>query len=204
MRLALDAATSDPTRVDRGIMAAGRLFWFWLDSGRAMEGYEYTRQLLARAGGAVSPASRAQALLGAGLLAWHLGIRNLDEARELLEEAVAIQRELGDDRVLAHFVSALARPVRDQGNRTRARRLLAESLQLAESSGNWQTVARSYHETWIGAARARGFRTSYPVLYAKSATVEGGWAMTWASRRNWTPLPLPCTGGATSPVACQC
>jgi non-specific serine/threonine protein kinase len=145
VRLALDAATTDTTRVDRAIAAAGRLFWFWLDGGRAVEGYEYTRQLLARAGSDVSPASRAEALRGAGLLAWHLGIRNLDEARELLEEAVAVQRTLGDDSVLAHFVDALARPVRDQGDLVTARRLLEESLQLAESSGDRQTVARSYH-----------------------------------------------------------
>jgi DNA-binding CsgD family transcriptional regulator/tetratricopeptide (TPR) repeat protein len=79
------------------------------------------------------------------LLAWHLGIRNLDEARELLEEAVGIQRALGDESILAHFVDALARPVRDQGDLVSARRILEESLRLAESSGNRQTVARSYH-----------------------------------------------------------
>jgi predicted ATPase/DNA-binding CsgD family transcriptional regulator len=145
VRRALDAATSGPARVDSGILAAGRLWWFWLDGGRAVEGYQYSRQLLMRAGDTVSPASRAQALLGVGLLAWHLGIRNLDEAQELLEEAVAIQRELGDNSVLAHFVGALARPLRDQGNRTNARRLVEESLHLAQLSGDLQTVARSYH-----------------------------------------------------------
>jgi len=47
--------------------------------------------------------------------------------------------------VLAHSLSALARPVRDRGDLVAARPLLEEALQLAELSGDRQTVARSYH-----------------------------------------------------------
>src|SRR5262249_32621206 len=126
------------------ILAAGRLWWYWMDSGRAAEGYQYIRGLLNCTDDAVSPATRAEVLAGAGLLAWHLGGRNFDDARQLLEEAVAIQRTVDDNAVLARFVACLARPVRDQGDRTTARRLFEEALQLAEWSANQQSMARSY------------------------------------------------------------
>ncbi len=143
LRLALDSATANPTQVDRAVRAAGRVWWFWLDRGRAVEGYDSIRDILERERGAASPASRADALLGGGLLAWHLG--KLDAARDMLDRAVRIRRQLPDTGMLATCLGSLARVVRDSGDWTTARRLLEQALGLAESADCGQIVARSHH-----------------------------------------------------------
>ena len=143
LRLAQDSAMANPAQVDRTVRAAGRLWWFWLDRGRAVEAYDYIRDILERAHDAASPANRADALLGGGLLAWHLG--KLGAARDMLERAVRIRHQLPATGMLATCLGSLARVVRDSGDWTTARQLLEQALRLAESANCAQIVARSHH-----------------------------------------------------------
>ncbi|MBV9546434.1 MAG: tetratricopeptide repeat protein [Chloroflexi bacterium] len=143
VRLALDSAMADPAKVDRAVRLAGRMWWFWLDRGRAVEGHDYIRDVLGRERCAASPASWADALYGAGLLAWHL--RDLDAAHSMLQQAVDIRRQLPDTAMLATCVNPLARVVADRGDHAAAQQLFAEALRVAESADCKQIVARAHH-----------------------------------------------------------
>jgi predicted ATPase len=158
LRLALDAMTSDPGRFDRGLHAAGRLWWFWFDRGRRAEGREYLERLLARADAATSPESRAEALCGAGMIEWgRQSAASLLVARGLLEEAVAIQRECDDNAALARALVFLAHPVKDLGDPATARRLLHECLELAEAVSDRQTQAQALLQLGMLAHKERDF-----------------------------------------------
>jgi tetratricopeptide (TPR) repeat protein len=56
--------------------------------------------------------------------------------RASLEEAVAIARELGDRRHLAHYFTGLAEVSRYEGDDAEARRLLEEALALSQEVGD--------------------------------------------------------------------
>ena len=144
LRAALEWRARDTTDLDHGLVVAGRLWWFWQARGYFREGREHTERLLAQAGPGVAPASRAEALIGAGMLAWNQGSPDdLAAARELMTKAMAIARELGDKHLLINAMAGLARPIREQGDVDFARRLLAETLELAETIGDRWRYART-------------------------------------------------------------
>jgi non-specific serine/threonine protein kinase len=157
LRAALEwsATETDCRDMDHVLSVAGRLYWFWQAHGYYREGREHIDRLLARAGADTVPASRADALIGAGALAWNQGgSDNLAAAREQLTEAVAIARELGDGRLQAHALAALALVVRDQGGDAFAGRLLREALKLAEATCDAWGQARALNG--LGTVAVRG------------------------------------------------
>jgi predicted ATPase/transcriptional regulator with XRE-family HTH domain/uncharacterized protein HemY len=65
------------------------------------------------------------------------------EARALLEQALALQRQIGDIQGLVVTLTTLAQDVADQGEPDRALALAQEALRLAWDSGNLVGVARA-------------------------------------------------------------
>lgn len=83
-----------------------------------------------------SRAIRARVLRRAGHLAYRL--RNLPEARTLLEESIRSSREVGDQQNLAGALGGLGRVLARKNNVAAADRLFQESVQAARQSGdNW-------------------------------------------------------------------
>jgi predicted ATPase/class 3 adenylate cyclase len=112
---------------------AGALWRFWRVRGHLTEGRERLAQALARPGG--TAAGRAKALNGAGILACVQS--DFRTARSLLEEALAIFRQIGDRRGIAgtliHLGNvALAHPDRQAA----ARSLYEESLAIHRELGD--------------------------------------------------------------------
>jgi tetratricopeptide (TPR) repeat protein len=64
-----------------------------------------------------------------GIVAYEQG--KFDRSRRFIEEALVIDRELGDTMLIAHTLSYLSRTVQALGNYAEAERLLRESLALA-------------------------------------------------------------------------
>ena len=75
-----------------GLRLAGALQWFWLMRGYFTEGRTLLARALAAAGG--SPAARAKALTGNGMLTWRQG--DFEGAATLLQKALDLYRGLGD------------------------------------------------------------------------------------------------------------
>ena len=89
LRVALDRLAAEPERL---LQLAGALGWFFHLHSHLAEGRERLADALAVQDGL--PRHRARALAGAGTIAGWTG--DLSHARELLESAIALWRELGD------------------------------------------------------------------------------------------------------------
>jgi predicted ATPase/DNA-binding NarL/FixJ family response regulator len=121
---------------EAGLRLAGALFWFWFHRAYFSEGRGWLDWALAAEEGAGRPparavaraVARAKALCGAGLLAWTQGENT--KACSLLEESVALWREIGEKHGLAQALRILGHTTLSQGATAVARLLVEESVEL--------------------------------------------------------------------------
>src|SRR5262249_51519680 len=99
LRQALRGCLEEEDRYQSGLRLGAALQGFWQIRGHLSEGQEYLTALLARPGAQSRTAARADALNGAGRLAFDLG--DYASSRALHEEGLAIYRELGDQIEIA-------------------------------------------------------------------------------------------------------
>ncbi len=126
---------------------SGALFWFWLIRGYLREGSRWLE--LSLAGGGSQPTSaRALALRGAGLLAEEQG--DYERADTLVEESLALYRELGDKQGLAKALGNVGDIATMYGNSAKAREVYKESLPLHRELENMDYVANTLNNLgWI-------------------------------------------------------
>jgi len=117
---------------DTGLHLGGKLWRFWWMRGYLTEGRERLDALLVRQvdglAGGPRDGVRAEALLGAGLLALWQG--SYGPARALLQESLGIGLEIGDRRCAASALAFLGRVARDQGDEGTARSLGTQGVAL--------------------------------------------------------------------------
>jgi predicted ATPase/DNA-binding SARP family transcriptional activator len=171
VRAALAWCRSTPDRGEMGLRMVGALFWFWWIRCYHSEGRRQAEGILASTGGAPGiPASeawtgaphrtaaRAKACRCGGGMVWAQG--SVDEARPLMEEAVAIARELGDPGFLALSLRFLGWVALDQQDYEVARSVMEESLDLHRQTNNQVQIGRSLNFL-ATLARAQGdFQTA--------------------------------------------
>jgi len=95
--------TVESGEIETGLRLAGALRWFWYHRGHFGEGYHWATQLLALPAASPRTRARAKALYSAGSLAFYFS--NPMAACPLLDESVAIWRELGDPHQLARTLT---------------------------------------------------------------------------------------------------
>jgi predicted ATPase/class 3 adenylate cyclase len=134
LRWAID--TGEATRAQA---AAGALWRFWQQRGHLAEGRRWLEDVLAMPSGQAPTAPRAKALAGAGGIAWW---SDQAASRALYDEALAIERELGDPARLAEALYNQAFAVAAEHDLESAARLLDESLELFRQVGDEPGVAR--------------------------------------------------------------
>ncbi len=127
-------------QVEAGLRLAGALWRFWYIRGGMVEGRRWLEQMLEYSG-AVSPASRAKALAGAGWIA--SAQCDYAVATRFTEQALALQRELKDTRSIAVLLNGLGVIASDQGDTAQAKSYLQESLGLFRALGDEDGLARS-------------------------------------------------------------
>jgi predicted ATPase len=125
----LDAA--DPEDADQGVLLVGALWYFWFQRGLTGEARRWLTLALARAR---HGRARAQALVGAGTLAWRQG--DLAAAHALLEESATLWRDQDDRSGLAETLHVLGHVRFDQRDHLAARKLFEESLQEYRRAGD--------------------------------------------------------------------
>ena len=118
------SASADPVDAENGLLMVGSLWYFWFQRGLTGEARRLLVQALAAAPSRGRP--RAQALLGAGTLAWRQG--DCATARDHLDESVRLWRESGDIRGGAETLHVLGHVRFDQRDYPAARVLFEESL----------------------------------------------------------------------------
>jgi tetratricopeptide (TPR) repeat protein len=143
LRWAVDAGEAD-----RPQEAAGALWRFWQQRGHLAEGRRWLEELLALPSGQRRTPARAKALAGAGGIAWWQ--EDIPAASGFYEEALAIERELGDPARIAEALYNQAFVAGAAGDFDAAGRMFEESLELFRRAGDevgatrplWMSVVR--------------------------------------------------------------
>ena len=123
---------------------------FWTMRGYLSEGRGWLDEALG-APGLQLPLLRAQALAGAGAIAWRQGA--LDAAEAYASEALEIFRDLGEEQELVGPLSVLGVVASGQGDHQRALSVHEEAGQLAQKAGDGFGFAISLnnqaYEAWL-------------------------------------------------------
>ena len=119
----------------------GSLYRFWAERNHHPEGYEQLMHILSLPEARGRTALRAMALNAAGYIQWFAGYNS--EARLLLEEAIAIAREMEDQRELALAVRTLGPVLYGLGEYEAAGMSLEENLLLARKLADRYGIAWS-------------------------------------------------------------
>jgi predicted ATPase/DNA-binding CsgD family transcriptional regulator/DNA-binding XRE family transcriptional regulator len=172
LRIALDLVVSGPNMSERNAGVAARLWWFWQMNGHYREGREYLERLIAHSRETLSPATRADVLHGAAMLAWNQRYpADLEVSRRYHEDALAIRRALGDATAIGRSLGGLARTLRDLGDSETARQLLEDLVQLQEAAGDRFGVARTLNALGLSALGRHDFPLAME-YFAKSLDVS--------------------------------
>ncbi|HLV79226.1 MAG TPA: BTAD domain-containing putative transcriptional regulator, partial [Chthonomonadaceae bacterium] len=139
LRAALEWRRQEKGTSEAGLRLAGALWRFWRVRGYYCEGREHLQAALSQDGARSPMPARAKALLGAGALSAEQG--DYPAARALLEQCLALRRELEDRSGMGSVLNHLGRVAYEQGDMDAARALYAESLAICREAGNKQGVA---------------------------------------------------------------
>jgi len=124
-----------------GLLLVIALRKFWGIHGHMSEGRRWLAAALAAAGPDAAPSQRADALRGAGSLAWLQG--DLGEAMELLSEGLTLYRGMRDMLGVADTISNLAIVAGLQANYAQANAWYEEGLALHRGLGVPHEVVRT-------------------------------------------------------------
>ena len=117
-----------------GLRLCGALQRFWWTHGHLAEGRQWCTRVLCKAGAEERTPERANALNGAGVLAYHQG--DYPAARALHEESLAIRRELGDRPGVGASLGNLGNVAFNQGDYPAATALQEQSLAIRRELGD--------------------------------------------------------------------
>ncbi|HET7730563.1 MAG TPA: tetratricopeptide repeat protein [Usitatibacter sp.] len=128
-----------PERARDGLRLVSHMKVYWITRGVLELGGGVTLEALARQGAQDRDDPRSRALFDAGQIAYFM--ERHQAARTLLEESLAIARELGDDRKAAAVLQPLGMTALALGDPAGARRCLTEALAIAEANADKRGVA---------------------------------------------------------------
>jgi predicted ATPase/class 3 adenylate cyclase len=157
LRWTLEAAPDDHLAL-RLSSALGRP---WYLRGRVHEGADWLDRAL-RSDAQAPPGIRAEALHWLGVMLDEL--RNEERAIECLEEGLAIQRAIGDARMIARELNSLGVVHRNTGDLAAAEALLAESLQRRRTLGDQTGIAAALTNLGIVAIDRKAFGQAIKLL----------------------------------------
>jgi len=172
-------------RIETALRLGGALEWFWKVRGHFVEGGRWLEETLSADEG-VPDLVRAKALCSAGYLAYIQA--DFERARRLLQESLALYRELGDEEGTARSLLYLGWI--DIEDIERARRLLEESLEINRRVGSKRELAMVLHALATMTVetgeqeRIRALFEESEALYRESGDIQGlsgslgtqGWA----------------------------
>ena len=153
---------------EMGLHLAGSLGWFWYFRGYISEARQWLEGMLALTAAIGNTQARAEALFGAGALAWIQGDYAMAHAR--LDEGVVLWRALANRHGLAYSLTLLGLVTGLQGDHDLACSLQEESLVLFRGIGDKWGLALALY--WLGDTMRtqRDYVSSLP-LYEESLTL---------------------------------
>ncbi len=151
---------------------AAAIWWFCFTRGYYAEQCERLVRMLELAdtsGIEIEPAVRAKALLAAGALAWKR--EQLPLARTLLEESVAIRRDIGDTVGTAWSLTFLGHVAGSQGDYSLGFQCASEAIDLFRGSDHLAGMARALNALGEEARRA-GDDDQAEIYYRESLQID--------------------------------
>ena len=141
-----------------GLRLCGALTRFWMVRGQPAEGREWCMRFLATESAQAATGERAKVLHAAGTLAYIQG--DYLAAWALLAESLAIRRQLGDKKGIAHTLDILGLLTRQQGDFATAKALHDESLAVRRELGDKLGVAQSLNNLGLVAYYQGEYRSA--------------------------------------------
>ena len=136
-----------------GLRLAATLWLFWDVRGHMQEGREPLNDLLSLPSAQARTLSRARALLAAGWLGYVKG--DVAEVERVMEESLAIARELGDARCIARALAVLGTTLAAYTNDSdRTVAVLQEALKVARPLGDTWSIGFALYNFGVLAMRA--------------------------------------------------
>ncbi|MGH9400305.1 MAG: protein kinase domain-containing protein [Thermoanaerobaculia bacterium] len=151
-----------------GLRLGAALFRFWEARDHLTEGRERLARILQLPGATARSTARARALFAAGVLAAAQG--DHVSGRTLYEEALQINRDVGDTWGVAVSLNALAVNALKRGDTGVARALFEENQALWRQLGDRAAVARSLSNL-ANVAKAQGDHARARALYEESREI---------------------------------
>lgn len=151
-----------------GLRLGSALFRFWETREYLSEGRERLTRLLKLPAAAARTQERSKALFAAGVLAGEQG--DYAATRALIEESLAIARELQDRWGVAVALNALAVFARDRGDVPASRSLFEESLVIWRALGDASAVARALSNL-ANAVKTQGDHALAASLYGQALSI---------------------------------
>jgi predicted ATPase/DNA-binding winged helix-turn-helix (wHTH) protein/Tfp pilus assembly protein PilF len=152
-----------------GLRLCGALHRFWWTRAHLTEGRQWCTRVLCKAGAEERTRERAYALSAAGALSYLQG--DYPAARALLEESLAIRRELGDRSGIAASLSNLGNVAVNQGDHPAARALQEQSLAIRRELGDRFGIAASLNNLG-GVVYMQGDYPAARVLHEESLGIS--------------------------------
>ena len=140
LRAALGWGLEEPEAAEAALRLTGALYRFWAHRGHAYEGRQWCVAALARTVGQPGTRTRAKALHASGTLSWLLG--DISGARSLLEQALALSRDLGDQMREGRVLSNLGGVAIHQADDAAAEAFLEQAVVIYRATGNRVMEAR--------------------------------------------------------------
>ncbi len=128
LRGTLTWCCTSPEGIEIGLRLAAALWDFWLVRGYVQEGRSWLTKILAQSKNAQPTRAQAEALNGAGMLAWAQG--DIEQASTLLEESLAFFRSLDDKLGSAWVLNHLGDVALRHGRYDLAVQICTESQKL--------------------------------------------------------------------------
>lgn len=141
LRAALEWCQTEQGRTEAGLRLAGSLWRFWWTRGYLSEGRKQLMALLSHPGGQDRTRARANALIGAGVLASTQGDNEV--ARTLYDESLTIFREADNPGGMALALSGLGNLAYVQGDNANARAHYEQCLAIQQEMGASYGIANS-------------------------------------------------------------
>jgi len=177
LRAALTRACAPGADVAAGLALSDALFQFWYVRGYFGEARAWYESLLAAAPG-TAPAARAEALGGAGVMAWQQG--DYAAARCAHESALAILRTMDDRAAVARSLLNVGIVDFEQGHYAAARARFEEGLAIRREVGKPQGVASALHNL-AAVADAEGDHAAASRLFGESLEVYRALGDRWGT-----------------------
>jgi predicted ATPase/DNA-binding SARP family transcriptional activator len=176
LRAALEYCREDAEGGEPGLRLTAALDIFWDQRGYFAEARAQYLAALAHPGAQARTRARAASLCGAGVLCENLS--DFHTARAVVEEALAIARELGDEAAAANAMGALGTILRNMGEDEAARRLFEEVLAIHRARGNTGVTAGIVTHLGLLATKA-GDLARAGALFEEALSIVRGLGNRW-------------------------